>query len=69
MIDKRFQGKGYGKQGLIKLLDYIKKENGCKELVIGHKPDNLKADYLYSSIGFKNTGEIINGEIIKHINL
>ncbi|WP_168124078.1 GNAT family N-acetyltransferase [Paenibacillus sp. HB172176] len=66
MIDADYQGKGYGKEGLIRLLEYIKtKENGITEIIIGHKPDNEKAGYLYQSIGFKETGQNINGEIIR----
>jgi diamine N-acetyltransferase len=68
MIDEGHQGKGYGKQGLIRLMEWMKKENNCTEIIIGHKPDNLKAEYLYTSVGFRNTGEIINDEIIKKYN-
>nr|WP_269462736.1 GNAT family N-acetyltransferase [Paenibacillus baekrokdamisoli] len=65
MIDEHQQGHGYGKAGLIKLLELISQKHSCNEIMIGHKSDNLKAEYLYKSVGFKNTGEVINDEIIK----
>jgi len=66
MIDEAQQGKGYGKEGIKQLLKYIQKqEKDIHEVVIGHRPDNERAGYLYESAGFKKTGEIINGEIIR----
>lgn len=64
MIDEKHQGKGYGKQGLCKLLEWIRREHDCNEIIIGYKPDNFKAEYLYISAGFRKTGNIINGETI-----
>jgi len=33
--------------------------------MIGHKPDNMIAARLYERVGFIETGDIINGEIIR----
>lgn len=69
MIDQNYQNKGYGKQALIKLIEKLKNESNIKELEIIYKPDNIRAENLYESIGFKKTGEMFNNEIISKIYL
>lgn len=69
MIDEKFQGNGYSKLALSQLIDYMKSTYGCKTITIGHQSDNLIASKLYSSYGFKNTGEIIEDEVIKQLKL
>jgi diamine N-acetyltransferase len=65
MIDKNYQGKGYGKTAMKKLIDLMELMS-CKRIMIGHRPDNLIAGELYESLGFKKTSEeIIDGEIIR----
>jgi diamine N-acetyltransferase len=68
MIDADLQGQGYGKAGLRQVLHYIQEVEQCDEVIIGHKPDNERAGYLYETVGFKITGEMINGEIIRAFN-
>jgi diamine N-acetyltransferase len=65
MIDKNYQHKGYGKAAMVQVIDILKEKKDCHTITIGHKPENLVADRLYSSLGFHNTGEIICGDIIK----
>ncbi|SFS75176.1 GNAT family N-acetyltransferase [Paenibacillus sp. BC26] len=65
MIDENYQGQGYGKSGLKQLLKHIKETEDIEDIQIGHKPDNEKAGYLYESVGFKQNGQIINGEIVR----
>ncbi|WP_195576617.1 GNAT family N-acetyltransferase [Paenibacillus sp. 1001270B_150601_E10] len=65
MIDEQHQGKGYGREGLRQVLQYIHDQEGTSEVIIGHKPDNLRAAHLYEAVGCKRTGECINGEVIR----
>lgn len=60
MIDRRYQGKGYGREALRLILDYIRAfPLGPAELVwIQYVPDNLVAKKLYESFGFRENGEI-----------
>lgn len=50
-IDKRFQGRGYGKLMLAFAVDYLKKA-GAKELLIGVNRQNLAAQKIYMDAGF-----------------
>jgi len=52
MIDKRFQGRGYGKILLEKLID-IYQNNGAKEIEIYVRTENKTAYNLYTKLGFK----------------
>jgi len=52
MIDKKYQGNGYGKRALEKLIGYIRRNYEGDSLTIGHRPENIVAEKLYSSFGF-----------------
>ena len=50
-IHKDYQGKGYGKYLLKKVIDILK-ERGYHEFTVGVEDDNLKAQHIYHSFGF-----------------
>jgi len=50
-IDKRYQGRGYGKIMMQWAIEYLK-DQGAKELEIGVNRFNLAAQRLYKSVGF-----------------
>ena len=58
MIDKQFQGKGYGKQAAVAFLDYIKKKHNADKLYISVSLKNTVARKMYASIGFEEIKEI-----------
>jgi len=71
MIDKRYQGKGHGRQGMLKVLEHIKTfPHGKTDIVIlSYEPENTVAKKLYESLGFVETGEIDDGELIAKLIL
>ena len=52
LIDRRYQGRGFGKFMLNFAVDYLKKA-GAKKLSIGVNRFNIPAQKLYKSVGFK----------------
>jgi len=64
MIDKRYQGKGYGRKALQLAITYLKEEYSVNEIFLSFVPENSVAESLYSSVGFERTGEIDDGEIV-----
>lgn len=66
MIDKKYQNKGYGKKALEVVLDYIKTYPcGYSEYCyLSYVEDNIVAKRLYTSFGFKETGDKDEDEII-----
>jgi len=53
MIDYRYQGNGYGKQAVQLMIKYLKENLNVKKINLGHRKENVKAGYLYESLGFK----------------
>jgi diamine N-acetyltransferase len=69
MIDKKYQHLGYGKAAMLQLIDLLKNKTDCQDVSISHEPENHVAEKLYTSLGFRNTGEINNGETVKRLEL
>lgn len=71
MIDKEYQGKGYGKETMKKALELIRTfpHGEAKVVDLSYEPENLVAKNLYASFGFKETGEIDEGEAVAILNL
>nr|WP_106784398.1 GNAT family N-acetyltransferase [Lysinibacillus timonensis] len=52
-IDKKYQGKGYGKDSLHKIIDFIKKMHpACKSVSLTVEKENKHAIHLYEKVGF-----------------
>ena len=65
MIDRRYQGMGYGKQAVRLCIDYIRQEPfgpGNTVLLTCHE-ENTTAISLYRSLGFQETGNREDEEI------
>lgn len=71
MIDRRYQGMGYGKQAVRLCIDYIRQEPfgpGNTVLLTCHK-ENTVAVSLYKSLRFQETGNWENEEIEMKLTL
>ena len=63
MIDKKYQGKGYGKRVVLALLDRLRTEYSCDTIYLSVYETNSHAIHLYQQIGFHFNGEYdTNGE-------
>jgi diamine N-acetyltransferase len=69
MVDHRQQGKGYGRTAMQLLLERIQAMPDCDEILISYEPENEVARRLYASFGFRETGEIIEGEAVARLSL
>lgn len=71
MIDKEHQRKGYGKEAIKLALDFIgtKPCGEAKYCWLSYEPENQVAAALYSSFGFKETGEMDGEEVIAVLGL
>lgn len=59
MIDKEHQGKGYGKQALLLVLEKIKNTLGPIRFYTSVHPENAAMKRLIEWLGFAKTGEIM----------
>lgn len=65
MIDAQHQGKGYGKSATQAMIEKLNEEFDCREVYLSFVPENVRAEKMYSSLGFERTGETDDGgEII-----
>ena len=71
MIDKRYQGKGYGRQAMLKILEHIRTfpQGKTNSVTLSFEPENIVAKNLYESLGFVETGEIDEGELVMRLVL
>lgn len=61
MIDRRHQGRGYGKAALELGIAFVKERFRAKEIYTGVIPGNSTAKSLYRSVSFEDTGLFENG--------
>ena len=71
MIDKRYQGRGYGREALRLALEFIRtwpcgKAEYCW---ISYEPENEAAKKLYAAFGFEETGEMCGDEAVAVLKL
>jgi diamine N-acetyltransferase len=69
MVDERFQGKGYGRFGMGKMLEVCKDNEFIKLVGISYEPENDVARKLYASFGFVEPGEMIGDEVLAILKL
>jgi diamine N-acetyltransferase len=66
MIDRRHQGKGYGRAALEQALEEIRATPGVTKVSICYLPDN-PVKTLYASVGFVEIGRDEDGEVIAEL--
>jgi len=70
MIDKRYQGKGYGKAAMRELIRIVKERApDCQVIDLSYVPENDVASKVYADVGFRETGEVHGGEVVAAIQL
>ena len=69
MVDESVQGKGYGKFGMNWMLEKYRADERVQVVGISYEPDNDVARKLYASLGFQETGEIVDGEALALLKL
>jgi diamine N-acetyltransferase len=69
MIDREWQGRGYGRAGLALLLDRLRRVPGCRTVLIGHHPANEVARRLYLDLGFKPSDRRVGTELVLEMRL
>lgn len=56
-IDRHYQGQGYGKEVLARVIELAKVDLSCRYLCLRVSDENSHAQRLYLGIGFENTGK------------
>lgn len=71
MIDRQHQGKGYGIEAMRLALDFIRTYpcGSAEYCWLSYEPENDIARKLYNSFGFRETGEMDEGEVVAALRL
>jgi diamine N-acetyltransferase len=69
MVDLNFQGKGYGRFAMEKMLEIFRADERIRVAGISYEPENEVARKLYASFGFVETGEVVDGEALAVLRL
>lgn len=69
MVDDKHQGKGYGRFAMEKMLEIFRLDERIKEVGISYEPENDGARKLYAKLGFEETGEMIEEEVVAVLSL
>ena len=68
MIDKRFQGRGYGKEALGLAVSWLREKFDPEEIFLSFVPGNDVAERMYYKAGFRKTGEMDDDELIMRLD-
>jgi diamine N-acetyltransferase len=69
MVDENHQHKGYGRFGMQKMLELFRADEHIRVVGISYEPENEAARKLYASLGFEETGEMVDGEVLALLRL
>ena len=67
MVDEKHQGQGYGRAAMKLILDQLRADSNCPNVGISYEPENTVAQKLYANLGFVETGEVEEGELVARL--
>ena len=69
MVDEKFQGKGFGRFAMKWMLKIFRADERINTVGISYEPENDGGRKLYASLGFVETGEIVDDEVVAELKL
>jgi len=69
MIDAAYQRHGYGRRALDLVAEHLRAQPGARELVSSYIPGPAGPADFYRRYGFKETGDIEDGEVVIQLDL
>jgi diamine N-acetyltransferase len=69
VIGRERQRRGYGRAAVLALLERLRREQGCPTAALSYAADNAAARALYASLGFVETGEREDDELVARLPL
>ena len=64
MVAEPYQGRGYGRQAIALLVDYVRTRPGCRELGVSCGLGEGSPQAFYEKQGFVSTGKVIDDELV-----
>jgi diamine N-acetyltransferase len=69
VVGREHQRKGYGRAAVLALLERLRREQGCTSAALSYAAENAAARALYLSLGFAETGEREDDELVARLPL
>jgi diamine N-acetyltransferase len=69
MVDKDHQGKGYGREAMLRVIEHVRGLPDAKELYLSYVPGEGNPAPFYRKLGFKETGKWNNDEKVMKLTL
>lgn len=69
LIDQNHQGMGYGKAAVEEAIQQMKERHNCHVIYAGYMPQNNVAGALLMGLGFRRTGQMLQGEYIAKLEI
>jgi diamine N-acetyltransferase len=69
VVGREHQRRGYGRAAVLALLERLRREHGCPTAALSYSPDNTAARAFYASLGFAETGEREDDELVARLPL
>ena len=69
IIDRRRQRRGLGRAAVLALTERLRAQHGCRSCALSYSPDNTAARALYASLGFVETEEMEDDEVVARLRL
>lgn len=67
VVDATAQGRGVGTAAVEALVERLAAQDGCREVALSYAEDNVEARRLYAGLGFVETGEREDDEIVARL--
>ncbi len=67
LIDRAQQRRGYGRAAIPAIIEYLRETQEATQFGLSYAPDNGVARDLYAKLGFKETGEAEEGELVARL--
>jgi diamine N-acetyltransferase len=64
VIDAARQGQGIGRRAMSSFLGWLRERPGCGPIVLTVHAENERARRLYATLGFQDTGQELDGELV-----
>jgi diamine N-acetyltransferase len=69
LVDQSMQNRGYGKQAVQAAIAMLREKHGHNNFALSYQPANLIAKRLYRNLGFKETNDWEDDEIVARLSL
>ena len=69
MIDRKYQGKGYGRRAIEALKAHVRTRPNAEHLYVSYKKGEGGPEGFYARCGFEPTGEMEEGEHLARVKL